>query len=176
MAAFLLAAAMPSHAQTRSRAPRIDATELRCMANAARQYHQASDPVSLQAFVDLLAAIRLTEGGQVGRITWNHNGTYDIGPMQINSSHLAQLQRYGISYQALLLNPCQNIMVAAWILHSNLASSRSLWTSIGDYNSHTTAYNRQYQQRIWQRLQALWSAHATRGVLSQGSGAVASAQ
>lgn len=136
------------------------------MAWAARNYYKPSDPLSLQAFVDLLAAIRLAEGGQVGHVSWNHNGSYDIGPMQINSTHLSQLQQIGISRDALLYNACENIVVGAWILHANLATSHNLWTAIGDYNSHTSVYNQRYQRRIWEHLQSVWAHKMTRGVLA----------
>lgn len=170
----LLAGVLVASAFSAVAHPRIAPGEMRCMAWAARHYHRPSDPISLQAFVDLLAAIRLTEGGQVGHIHWNRNGSYDIGPMQINSTHLAQLRQFGISYQSLLQNDCENIVVGAWILHSNLGAARNLWASIGDYNSHTPWFNRTYQLRIWRHLQTVWADKMTRGVLHQsGQAAVA---
>lgn len=166
--AFSATTAMAQH-QYRPASPSINSTEMRCIVWAAHHYHEPTDPLSLQAYVDLLVAIRLTEGGQPGHISWNHNGSYDIGPMQINSTHLAQLQQLGISYQSLLNDACENIIVGAWILHANLVESRDLWTSIGNYNSHTAVYNVAYQRRIWSRLQSVWAAKLTNGVLDRAA-------
>lgn len=165
---FSATSVIAQHPHNRA-SPSINSTEMRCIVWAAHHYHEPTDPLSLQAYVDLLVAIRLTEGGQVGHISWNHNGSYDIGPMQINNTHLAQLQKLGISYPSLLNNACQNIVVGAWILHANLVESRDLWTSIGNYNSHTAVYNVAYQRRIWSRLQSVWAAKLTKGVLDRAA-------
>ncbi|MEY2152299.1 lytic transglycosylase domain-containing protein [Rhodanobacter sp. 115] len=157
-----------AHAQGFRVRPRIAPQELRCIRWAAYHYYKPTDPMTLQGFIDLLVAVRMTEGGRVGHISWNRNHTYDIGPMQINSTHLAQLQRFGISYDAVLNNACENIVVGAWILHANLAESHDLWTSIGNYNTgsfnaRTWRSNITYQRLIWQHLQTIWAAKLTRG-------------
>lgn len=46
----------------------------------------------------------------------NDNGSVDYGVMQINSIHLHELSRYHIS-RATLMQPCQNVYIAAWHLH-----------------------------------------------------------
>lgn len=164
---------LPAVAQT-IKGEQIDGSELRCIVWAARHYHKPTDRITTQGFVDLISAIRLAEGGRVGHISWNRNGTFDIGPMQINSTHLKELERFGVSYQALLLNSCENIVVGAWILHANLEGGSDVWTSIGNYNSRTVKYNQTYQRLIWDQLQTVWSHHLTRGVL-RGSATVAEA-
>ncbi len=138
-----------------------------CIRAAARYYYRPSDSVSYQGLVDLVTAIRLAEGGTVGQVSRNKNGSVDIGPMQINSTHLPLLSRYGISYDALLNNNCQNIFVGTWILHNELRSTPALWSAIGNYNSRTPAYNVKYQRRIWQKLQRVWADRLTSSTIAE---------
>jgi len=45
----------------------------------------------------LIISVLGVERGKVGQVAQNMNKTYDIGPMQINSSWLPTLARYDIS-------------------------------------------------------------------------------
>src|SRR5437016_5685083 len=54
------------------------------------------------------------------------SGSYDIGLMQINSSHLRTLKRYGIN-EPDLQTPCTNITVGAWILSQNFSHYGNTW-------------------------------------------------
>lgn len=138
-----------------------------CIRAAARYYHRPADPVSYQGLVDLVTAIRLTEGGTVGQVSRNKNGSFDIGPMQINSTHLPLLSRYGITYDALLNNGCQNIFVGTWILHNELQGSPALWSAIGNYNSRTPVHNIEYQRRVWLKLQRIWADRLAGGAIAE---------
>lgn len=83
---------------------------------------------------NVLAAIAKQESGfNAHAINRNSNGTEDIGLMQINTSHLVRLQKYGIS-RSDLLDPCTNLMVGAWILANNAARLGWNWDAIGAYN------------------------------------------
>ena len=64
----------------------------------------------------------------------NKNGTYDIGIMQINSSHLAWLKNYGINQKTLLENPRINIFTGAMIL-------RRCFDTHGANQNGITCYN-----------------------------------
>lgn len=64
-------------------------------------------------------------------------GSYDIGLMQIDSRWLPDLARLGITEQA-LLEPCQNVLVAAWILAPLLKRYGPGWEAIGAYNAGCT--------------------------------------
>ena len=64
----------------------------------------------------------------------NKNGTYDIGIMQINSSHLTWLKNYGINQKTLLENPRINIFTGAMIL-------RRCFDTHGANQNGITCYN-----------------------------------
>jgi len=97
----------------------------------------------------LILSILAVEGGQVGTASPNKNGTYDYGPMQINTLWLDKIKRYGYSKEQIQYDPCANVMVGAWILSQNIADSTDLWRGIGGYHSYNPALNRQYQNKVW---------------------------
>ena len=79
----------------------------------------------------------------------NKNGSYDIGIMQINSSHLTWLKRdYGINEQDLLNNPRTNIYVGAMILRQCFNKYKTTQTAITCYNGKIT--NNPYGKEVLQ--------------------------
>lgn len=86
----------------------------------------------------LIYSVWRKEGGEVGKISKkNRNGTYDIGPMQINSSWLATLSKFNIDEERLTWDACSNIHVGAWILRSNYARYGDWTKAIISYNIGT---------------------------------------
>lgn len=87
---------------------------------------------------DLLRAIARVESSNnptaMNRSHVERTKTYDIGLMQINSSWLPRLEKMGIT-EAGLKEPCQNVLVGAWILSHHLRESGADWNGVGSYNA-----------------------------------------
>lgn len=100
---------------------------LECIAIAARTYDIPAE---------YLWAIGSVESGLTSVVgPKNKNGTHDIGIMQINTSHLPYLEKYGITRSRLLHEPCLNIHVGAWVLRGNINQHGETWEAIGAYNA-----------------------------------------
>ncbi|WP_310889184.1 transglycosylase SLT domain-containing protein [Gluconacetobacter diazotrophicus] len=128
-----------------------------CVTAAARTYKIAE--VTFRA-------VLLTEGGRVGQIHVNRNGSYDMGPAQINSTHLPELARMGITRDQVVNDGCLNIQIGAWILAQSLSGTTTdqpaeYWRRVGNYNSATPTLNAAYQARVWQHVPAAAAAVQT---------------
>lgn len=110
-----------------------------CIIQAAHHYYL---PVSL------VISILKAENGRVGEANPNKNGTYDYGPMQINSIWLKRIAPYGYTAYDLEFNPCANIEIGTWILAQAVADGKNFWSSVGNYHSHTDGENRRYGSRV----------------------------
>jgi hypothetical protein len=99
----------------------------------------------------VLPVIHAIEGGTVGTITRDANGTADLGVMQVNTLWIpaiaAQAHMTPAATQNHLVNdPCFNIAAAALILRVYLRETNgALLPAIGDYHSHTPPLNQAYQ-------------------------------
>jgi hypothetical protein len=99
-------------------------------------------------------SVMKTEGGRLGMYSLNANGSYDIGPMQVNSVHLPELAKlYGITTnsasQLLAFDGCFNVAVATWMLRQKTnEAGGDFWYGIGRYHSATTSYSNQYILRV----------------------------
>lgn len=87
----------------------------------------------------LLLGILSVEGGRLGTVSRNTNGSSDYGPMQINSRWLRELAPYGITAKDLQWDGCVNMWVGGWILKQCLERFEgNFWRGVGCYNSSTT--------------------------------------
>lgn len=101
----------------------------------------------------VLVGIYKAEGGTIGQEVRNDNGTYDLGPMQINTVWMPELsQRWGVNEATARRwvrdDACTNVGVAAWILRSHLDETGSLSRAIANYHSRTPHYGLSYQNRV----------------------------
>jgi len=112
----------------------------RCFEDAGQRYQIS--PI-------LLWSIAKTESGfYAGAINRaNDNGSYDIGLMQINSSWLPTLRRYGVAERQ-LMDPCVSIHVGAWILAQNIAKHGYTWKAVGAYNARSSDKQLRYATKV----------------------------
>ena len=103
----------------------------------------------------LIIGLMDMESGQVGRVSRNKNGSYDIGPMQINSSWLGKLGAAGIDENHLRNNGCVNVAAAGWLLRSLLASEPSVQEAIARYHSPNKDRGQKYLQKVKARMYTL---------------------
>jgi soluble lytic murein transglycosylase-like protein len=103
--------------------------------------------------VQLVRAIAQHESGmRADAVHQNGDGTEDIGLMQINSSWLPKLARYGIGREQ-LFNACVSAYVGTWILASNVRQFGPTWKAVGAYNAVSSSKQLVYANDIYRRLQ-----------------------
>lgn len=102
----------------------------------------------------VLASIQHIEGGSVGNVSPNSNGTEDLGLMQVNTIWIApvarQTRQSEAAVRARLINDgCFNVAVAGAILRQYRAEAKGdLVVAIGYYHSHTNALAKGYQLQV----------------------------
>jgi hypothetical protein len=118
---------------------------LACMAAAASFYHLPPR---------VLPSIHVVEGGRVGTVQMNTNGTADLGLMQVNTIWVQPLARFArmtpeTVADRLVHDGCFNIAAAAAIMRVYLNESHgNLMAAIGSYHSHTPALRQAYQEKV----------------------------
>jgi len=115
-----------------------------CLFFAAQTYHVPPA---------VLIGIMHVEGGYVGAQSHNTNGSYDLGPMQINSLWIPQLaDAWNVNekqaYVILRDDGCVNVKVSAWILRKKIKSAGSLYGGIAHYHSTTPRIGYKYARKV----------------------------
>ena len=123
-----------------------------CINHAAIVYHVPATVI--------LSVIK-QESGRNGQAVHNKNGTFDYGVMQINTIWLSKLANYGYTKEDLQYNACKNVEAGTWILAQGLAKGKTTWQGIGNYNSHTTKYNKRYRDSVYQHFDKITFAVTT---------------
>jgi soluble lytic murein transglycosylase-like protein len=112
---------------------------LRCVSAAA----QASGVPPI-----LVLAILWVEGGHIGFVHRNRNGTYDLGPMQINTIWLPAMERAGLTPRELIYDGCASVLAGSMILRFYANQTGSLIQATGNYHSRTPGLSAKYLLRI----------------------------
>jgi len=116
-----------------------------CMMLAAQTY---------QVPPAVMIGIMHVEGGRVGQqVGPNVNGTYDLGPMQVNTLWVPELAKaWNVSpktaHKLLRDNGCVNVRVAAWILKQKIEEAGSLYGGIAYYHSATPRFGTRYAAKV----------------------------
>jgi soluble lytic murein transglycosylase-like protein len=125
----------------------LSAAQAPCFAQAGEYFH--IDPKLLRAIAQVESA-----GHASALSALNHNGTHDMGLMQINSAWLGVLKNKGID-SAMLMQPCTSIQVGAWILALNMNRYGRTWRAVGAYNAQQPELQLQYARRVEAEYQKL---------------------
>ena len=107
----------------------------------------------------VLAGIQQVEGGKVGQQVRNTNGSYDLGPMQINTIWMPKLaDHWGVDESTAKRwvrdDACTNMGVAAWILRRHLNETQSLSKAISYYHSRTPDIGSRYRGKVIKAMRA----------------------
>lgn len=121
------------------------------------RHHQGLSEVDAECVMDasrrfkIPVAIILTildvEGGEVGVRASNKNGTWDLGPMQVNTCHMEELKPFGISKYDLQTNGCLNVQAGTWLLRQLLNRHGKMLEAIGRYHSGNQPHKSNYQRK-----------------------------
>jgi hypothetical protein len=116
-----------------------------CIYAAASLYHEP--PAVLLILLNV-------EGGTLGAVSHNTNGTVDIGPMQVNQLWIPKLVDHWqadpqSTYLALRDNFCANVEAGAWILRQGLDKAHGdFWGGVGYYHSYDPVYQDTYLRSV----------------------------
>lgn len=117
---------------------------------------------------NVMLSIMAVEGGTVGTMSTNSNGSVDYGIMQINTDTIDDLRkRFGLSYtiEQIRDDECTNIDVSARVLAQKIKEAGDKWEGVGDYNSRNEPAHGIYLKKISEKYQYL-----TNGTIPQSMG------
>lgn len=119
-----------------------------CSITAAVKYHVPAN---------IVLAVAEKEAGKPNTWVRNSNNTYDIGPMQFNTSYLRDLAKYGITARDVAAGGCYSFELAAWRLRGHITHDKGdLWTRVANYHSRTHKYNTVYRNDLMRKA-AKWA-------------------
>lgn len=127
----------------------------KCSIKAGRYYNVS--PYLIQTLLSL-------EGGVKGSKVRNSNGTYDYGPMQVNTIWIKEIKRIdniNVKESRLINDVCYNIHIGAFILSSKISEAGGdVWKGLGNYHSKTLRYHNRYlanARKIYKNIIKHWT-------------------
>ena len=93
-------------------------------------------------------------------ISWNKNGTYDFGVMQINS---AWRKVIGEDAWMSLGDPCYNVKIGAWVLAGCIKKFGYTWEAVGCYNAASKEKRVRYAYLIAKSVNSSQKSSAVKG-------------
>lgn len=148
MTLALVSAVLSGQAHSSTAPDKIRPLTSECLVSVASRY---------EIHPDVLFALLMVEGGTVGRNSRaNTNGSYDIGPFQLNTIHLPALAAIGVTEEELRNDGCLNAAVAGWHLRrvltpqvmANVSDSESYLRALALYHSATPQHNETYANKL----------------------------
>lgn len=118
-----------------------------CKSRISKQFHIPT--VVLDAYL-------MTEGAYSGHIRDNTDGSWDVGPMQINSVNWKFFyEKFGILPIDIRYNGCVNLMCGAYLIRVHLDNAgkdkiegwSAFYKVAANYHSKTAEYNEIYQEK-----------------------------
>jgi len=128
-----------------------DTSNANCWQNAGIQYD--IDPWLLFAIASVESDMNPLA------VNTNSDGTVDVGLMQINSFWFDRLSEFGFDEDD-LYDPCNSIMIGAWILAESRSLYGSHWRALGAYNAGTGKALRHERQRFTYAKRVLYRYHS----------------
>lgn len=112
---------------------------------SASVYHSVNTKI-------LKAIVFQESSGKAWKVnTATTNNSVDYGAAGINSVHLPELAKFGITKQS-LMDGCTNVYVGAWKYSQKVAKYGNTWYAVGAYHSETPAQRDEYIRRIQSHL------------------------
>lgn len=129
-----------------------DAEANRCIVGAARRYKV--NPL-------VIKSIMTHESGKIGTISENTDGSFDLGPMQLNTINLSFLKKEfpGLTWRHLTYDLCSNIYAGSYFLKTKLNEADSFWEGVGNYHSKTPSLRSKYLGKVIPIYKKLLSYH-----------------
>lgn len=109
----------------------------------------------------ILVVLLRVEGGSLGAVSSNTNGTVDIGPMQVNSIWVREVAAHWNTSErraaaALRDSFCANVEAGTWILRRGLdEAGGDFWEGVGYYHSHDPDHKRTYLRSVLEQVLSL---------------------
>lgn len=121
----------------------------------------------------LMLGALTAEGAFEGFVKRQTNNTFDMGRLSINSVHLKELERFGVSREMgayyLQHDGCYAMEFASWLMARRLRDPRDqgkdYWTRAAGFHSRTPSVNARYQPKLkaatlaWQRRIDEWEKY-----------------